>query len=281
MTPSERIAQKLNDHPEDAKACKEMLVNKLFKNELFNQRIRARVNQTGQSTSKTGITDQSECENLYETELHENVLGVFIPVGDSVWIQELNQFNLPFIAGPSGHTGSAMLLALLMGNFNEEELKQYVTATIGILTGGGYHSIHEIMSVASKVGITYVSGKYHHFLPNSFLDMEGYVSLANDYPDYLPARENLTKASSASSLSSFSFFHTVKQSVSSSIEDMLHYVFESSPHLAQTCPSYIHPKQMIWQTSNSPASLHEHASISSQQNNQLQLPTPGGSQYIA
>ncbi len=280
MTFSERIAQRLQDRPQDSRSCKEAIVDRLFKNEFFSQRTRQKVNGTGQLTKKIGITDQSECRDRVETELHENVLGVFTPVDGSAWLQELNQYQLPFIAGPSGHTGSSMLLALLLGNFDEEELKQYLTATIGILTGGGYHSVHEIMSVAKKIGITYVRGEYHYFLPDSFQNSKSYADLANEYSNYLPTVEALRDSSAATRASSFSMFQSVKQHVFSAIDDLLHDLFELSPNLAEACPSYIHPHQMIWQTNSCPT-LFTHKSTHLMIGNQTnQLLASSGYTYL-
>ena len=189
LTISQRVAIKLRDNNE--KDVKKAVVSQLFQNELFSEITRIKINETGIYTNKLGIATIDECPNLQESEFHQNGLGVFAPKEDSEWLREISLLNLPFVGGPSGHTGSAMLGAIMLGNMDAEELKQYTTATIGILTGGGYHSIHEIMSVAAKVGLSYRKGQYYHFLPDTVLTSTVYKELAEEYPDYLPTADTL------------------------------------------------------------------------------------------
>ncbi|OGT59942.1 MAG: hypothetical protein A3E85_04795 [Gammaproteobacteria bacterium RIFCSPHIGHO2_12_FULL_45_12] len=174
-----------SDDP-DWRAEKDRLIRVLFSNELFNH-IRIKVNpQGGELTTTVGIADQIKCVGLGETELHQNVIGVFAPNAANPWVKALDTYHLPFVAGPSGHIGSAILQARIVTKLNSEELKEYVSSNIGILTGGGFHSFHEIMSVANQTGVPYVIGEYHHVLPNAFLKSEEVKKLGHDYPQFLP-----------------------------------------------------------------------------------------------
>ena len=105
LTTSERVAQKLlTDSPERIKAA---MASKIFTKELFAEVVRIKLNETGWVTNTIGITNPIECPDLQVTEIHQTVLGVFGTKDDSKWMQEISALNLPFVAGPSGHTGSA------------------------------------------------------------------------------------------------------------------------------------------------------------------------------
>jgi hypothetical protein len=100
---------------------------------------------------------------------------------------------MPVVSGPSGHAGSALLLAMLAGNFDQQELLQYVAANTGELVGGGLHSIHEIGVVAAQVGLPYQSGNYISILPDSFKSDQSYRTLQAQFPSYLPYQKSVAQ----------------------------------------------------------------------------------------
>lgn len=88
--------------------------------------------------------------------------------GDAYYDQA-DTLNLLFGAGISGTTGTLLQSGIAFGGLAVgEELKQYTMAIIGYLVGGGMHSYHETMAVASRVGVPYTPGTYLSSLPTSF-----------------------------------------------------------------------------------------------------------------
>lgn len=164
---------------------KNALVKVLFESELFNTTSRIKTGNEGVLTNQVGYG--IDCDLDASTHIHRSIQGVFEMNPDSYWGRLIRNYKLPFLAGPSGHMGSGLMLAVLVGNFNPEELKQYVTAHVGILTGGGYHTVHEILSVANKLGIPYQPGSYHHFLPANFLTSLCIKRLESEFPEYISA----------------------------------------------------------------------------------------------
>jgi hypothetical protein len=169
---------------------KDKLVNQIFRSGLFNG-ARLKLDETaGELTTKIGISGEQRCpgNSADTTELHKNVLGMFAPNPNSTWGTIVKDKGLPFVAGPSGHTGSAILLAILVGDLKHEELQRYLCATMGMLVGGGYHTADEVMAVANTTGVRYEHGMYHVFIPEDFLCSEPMQELSKQYPDLLPAK---------------------------------------------------------------------------------------------
>lgn len=171
------------------KTVKEELVTVLFRNELFVN-ARKKINASaGELTTKVGISGDISCpkNSLSNTQPHKNILGMFASNPDSYWGKHIENNQLPFVAGPSGHTGSAILLAIIVGDLKDGDLKTYLSATMGILIGGGYHTADEVMSVTNRTGLPYEPGKYWHLLPEEFLCSEPARELSAKYPELLPA----------------------------------------------------------------------------------------------
>lgn len=185
-TLSQNIADRLFKNECWAKLKKEV-AGKIFSNELFTQPVRIAKDKIGELTRQIGIFGKTKCAITSQTEEHQSGSDQFKPHPNSTWAAWVNEKGLPFVAGPSGHTGSSLLLATLAGNFNREESKEYFSALVGLLTGGGYHSIHEMTAIAEKIGLLYdaSSGNYTHFLPESLLQTQDYQTLAQQYPEYL------------------------------------------------------------------------------------------------
>jgi len=105
------------------------------------------------------------------------------PEADAYY-DDVDTRNLLFGAGISGTTGSLLQSAFAFaGVFRGEPLKQYVLAIVGYLVGGGMHSYHESMAVASKAGLPYNPGAYASSLPQAFLGSMQYAAWRTDYYD--------------------------------------------------------------------------------------------------
>ncbi|MEK6239045.1 MAG: hypothetical protein N2C14_30385 [Planctomycetales bacterium] len=93
---------------------------------------------------------------------------------------DMDERNLIFGAGPSGTTGTLLCAAFAFSKMPEggELMKQYLFAIIGYLIGGGMHSIHESLLVASKVSLP-----YKDVLPNSFLESPQYKNWRDEFYD--------------------------------------------------------------------------------------------------
>jgi len=92
------------------------------------------------------------------------------------YYRDLEQRNLLFGAGPSGTTGTLLAAAGALGDLkldaDSELLRQYCMAIVGYLVGGGMHTIHESLHVASSVGLPYKPGSLIEVLPRSFRTSE-------------------------------------------------------------------------------------------------------------
>lgn len=188
----QNIFDKLPHKPEgkELMGMKDKLVNQIFRSGLFNGARLKLDEAAGELTRKIGISGQQSCpgNSAETTDLHKNVLGMFAPNPNSTWGNIVKEKGLPFVAGPSGHTGSAILLAILVGDLKSEELQSYLCATMGMLVGGGYHTADEVMAVANTTGVRYEHGMYHVFIPEDFLCSEPMQELSKQYPDLLPAK---------------------------------------------------------------------------------------------
>lgn len=76
--------------------------------------------------------------------------------------------NLLFGAAISGTTGQLFKAGIAFAPITGEKRKQYTMAIVGYLGGGGMHSYHEIMAIASLFGVPYNPGAYETSLPASF-----------------------------------------------------------------------------------------------------------------
>lgn len=99
------------------------------------------------------------------------------------YYDDVDARNLLFGAGISGTTGTLLQAGIAFGKLNGEGLKQYVMAIVGYLVGGGMHSYHETMAVASKLGVPYNPGAYEISLPSSFTATQDYKGWRAKYYD--------------------------------------------------------------------------------------------------
>jgi hypothetical protein len=138
-------------------------------------------------TTQLGISKHPVFKKLtgQDQKPHARAIDRFLPKVSSVYCQEMIKHNLPFVAGKSGHTRTLLLGALLYGNFNSDEIKEYVLAIFVFLAAGGNHSFHEVMQVASKVGVPCDMQNYSVSLPSSFVNSDNYKVLSRIFPEYL------------------------------------------------------------------------------------------------
>ncbi|MEM9224836.1 MAG: hypothetical protein AAGB11_20940, partial [Pseudomonadota bacterium] len=74
-----------------------------------------------------------------------------------------------------GTTGSLLQAARVFGIEERGEAnKNYLFAKLGYLVGGGMHSAHESLAVASRLGVEYSPGIYDPSLPQTFLTSQYY-----------------------------------------------------------------------------------------------------------
>ena len=66
----------------------------------------------------------------------------------SPYLQSLVRHDIPYVAGSSGMTSVLCTLMLLFGQFaTYEEHQHYILAIMAFISGGGLHSIHEVLTV--------------------------------------------------------------------------------------------------------------------------------------
>lgn len=218
LTLSQRIAITLDNRPQDIDNLKKSVADKIFRNDYFMTRARIKTGERGQITQAVGIDEFDGCDVMHTTKTHENIFGVFSPLAGSRWFEEIKRLNQPFLGGPSGHTGSSMMLSVMIGNLNQEESKEYTTAVIGLLAGGGYHHAHEILVVAKKIGIPYEPDNHYSYLPVRFLALESTQQLIKEYPELFRQPEP-TSVNNRNSL--YSFFHNAVCSVADNVAESL------------------------------------------------------------
>ncbi|MDF1928928.1 hypothetical protein PGH45_00985 [Legionella pneumophila] len=69
----------------------------------------------------------------------------------SEYTKTLIHRNIPYVAGPSGMTSLLSASMVFMGQFESiEEHHHYILAIMSFITGGGLHSIHEVLSVPKE-----------------------------------------------------------------------------------------------------------------------------------
>jgi hypothetical protein len=105
----------------------------------------------------------------------------------------LVDYNLPYVAGPSGTTATLLASAFAFGlQPRTDEYRQYLLACIGFLVGGGMHSCHEAFVTASLAGavilagrqpLFYAGGKYSRMMPNAFRRSKIYDDWAVEFWD--------------------------------------------------------------------------------------------------
>ena len=145
-------------------------------------RGRVKKNAPGQSYDRIGYTLPSFfSQKMSKTQSHMPGETVFARDESSGYCSMQAKGDVAFVAGSSGHTLSFIQGALLYGDLDEEQVKEYALAVFSYLAGGGNHSFHEVMSVMHVVtGLSYKAGEYTPTLPQSLLSCDAFY-LKNHY----------------------------------------------------------------------------------------------------
>lgn len=168
---------------------KNRLVDTLFTKNYFSEQNRGRicVSANAACTQAYGFVSNPYFGRLFKTKLipHRRAVDVFQLDTNSKYALEIGKSNLPFVAGPSGHTGSLLLGALVYGELDNEHLKQYLLAIFAYLSAGGNHSFHEVMIIGRLIGLEYKDGEYLDVLPKSLLEDPEFKVLQQGHSLYL------------------------------------------------------------------------------------------------
>ncbi len=167
---------------------KQNTVKQLFFNPLFSDRGREAVDVAEQITHKSGISRcgffSKKSPNLTP---HFPAMNKFKAKAktNTDYYKKVIKHKLPFVAGPSGHTGSHMILGVL-SNLSNKQLQHYALACFAYLTAGGNHSFDEVLVVANKVGVPYQAGQYKKSIPKSIREEIGMNKLIKTTSLHLP-----------------------------------------------------------------------------------------------
>lgn len=108
----------------------------------------------------------------------------------SHFVTDAQMREIPFVAGPSGHTAAYLCIAKAMmesasSPLTSEELHLLTLAVAGVLIAAGSHSFHEIYSVAAQAGVCYRIGNYPDSIPDIFRQTTSYQNLLQEFPDII------------------------------------------------------------------------------------------------
>lgn len=156
---------RIYDHLNLAKtnlALKQEWVEKTFNSKLFSDRARKEVSSPTHPLYKQGICRLKFFNKKIEsTFMHKPAKEKFRVDVNSNFHKEAFELLMPTICGPSGHTGSLVLLAGLLNSLNEKEWQEYALVIASYLVIAGAHSFHESLMVSKTAGVKYEYGNYH------------------------------------------------------------------------------------------------------------------------
>lgn len=147
---------------------KEVLVAQIFKNDLFANRHREKIDHPKENLTPGVLNNATLAKKMERLGIHKPVSSPkdHFKLGDSSrFFKNAQQHNLPVACDVSGHTGSLLLGALLYGNLSQPELKEYLTAAFSFLTLARAHTFHEVMIVGQTVGLPFSFENYNEHLP--------------------------------------------------------------------------------------------------------------------
>ncbi|VVC76076.1 hypothetical protein AQUSIP_13800 [Aquicella siphonis] len=106
------------------------------------------------------------------------------------FVTDAQMREIPFVAGPSGHTAAYLCITQAMmetasSPLTSEELHLLTLAVAGVLIAAGSHSFHEIYSVAAQAGVCYRVGNYPDSIPDMFRQTASYQNLLQEFPDII------------------------------------------------------------------------------------------------
>ncbi len=163
-------------------------VSQLFPSSLFSKENRRRVEakeENFKSTTQLGISRNPVYKKMLGQADVEHIRAMekYTPDYKATFFKSAVEKQIPIVCGPSGHTGSLMLGAKLYGDLNAEQLKEYAMISFAFLAAGGNHSFHEVMVVASLVGVDYQEGSYTESIPLSIKKEDVYQKLSKQFPE--------------------------------------------------------------------------------------------------
>ncbi len=100
-------------------------------------------------------------------QVHVRALDRFSINTDTSFFKAAALNHTPVVCGPSGHTRTLLLGAMLYGNLNAAEMKEYTLAIFAFLAAGGNHSLHEVLVVAREGGMEMDNSNYLGYVPDS------------------------------------------------------------------------------------------------------------------
>ncbi len=140
--------------------CRSYIVKKIYESDLFVAK-----GNRGRSPSLDFFEHFSDQMGLMLIHQHEEEKG--LPTHDSEWIadcknqapnlespyvHDLIENDAVYVSGPSGMTSILLGQMETMANFENETFKKnYLSAILAYIVGGGFHSIHEVIGPAQYI----------------------------------------------------------------------------------------------------------------------------------
>lgn len=151
---------------------------------------------TIKSNDHLGITKNKTFQNMIKDTASMRIRPVdrCIPRKSSAYFKQNSTSEIPFVAGPSGHT--AVLVGGVVsycGVTDMEEIMQYTAACFAHLVSGGCHNFHEIYSVANQLcNVPYDIRNYKFSLSESVLDSDIYKKICDQFPHYFEHKSDVS-----------------------------------------------------------------------------------------
>lgn len=163
----------------------------VYQDTLFKNRGKYRSRQPASVTTLFGIVTEQD-KLPYALELHTRAVDQYRrdKYNPSEFLKEAEKKDIPFVAGPSGHTAGLLSAVLTLTKFyhmelTAEELQTFTLICAGFLIAAGAHSFHEVYSVAKQVGVRYACGDYASALPDIFIESKAFTELLQRYPEII------------------------------------------------------------------------------------------------
>ncbi|MDR3491366.1 MAG: hypothetical protein P4M12_04885 [Gammaproteobacteria bacterium] len=155
---------RIYDHLDLAKvnvALKQEWVEKIYHSDLFSDRARKEISSTTKDCYKQGICHLAFFNaKIASVSSHKPAKEKFKVDENSNFYKSTLALSLPTVCGPSGHTGSLVLLAGVMNTLDKNEWQDYALIVASFLVIAGCHSFHESMMVSKTAGVKYEYGDY-------------------------------------------------------------------------------------------------------------------------
>lgn len=158
---------------------------------LFDEKLRGRLDlrtDSRKASNQGGIVKSLMLKHLPSQAFFKRdtasvrALDRFQPDLNSSHTRAVVDNNIPFVAGPSGHTCNFLRGALLLNVLNHEQLKEYTLACFAMLTTGGNHSFYEVMTIAKLFGICADPTDYVDNIPEHIRCHTDFIMFARQFP---------------------------------------------------------------------------------------------------